>query len=163
MLTQISYYNRKDLKYFQFISDHFGVQFTDKSFNDPNLTVHAIQDGLDIVAVMLMRKKKECYRINFIHVAEKYQRQGYASFLIDYVIKSIYEETKDFVTVITRVKANNLTSLNFFIKAGYKFKTFECRSETVDINGSITTTIKPAYILTYDYGKQDPFSLTQIY
>jgi ribosomal protein S18 acetylase RimI-like enzyme len=119
--------------------------------------VHAIQDGYDIVAVMLMRKKKECYRINFIHVAEKYQRQGYASFLIDYVTKSIYEETKDFVTVITRVKADNLPSLNFFIKAGYKFKTFECKHETVNVDGNITTTIKPAYILTYDYGKQDPF------
>ena len=154
MLTQISYYNRKDLKYFQFITDHFGVQFTDKSFKDPNLTVHAIQDGLDIVAVMLMRKKKECYRINFIHVAEKYQRQGYASFLIDYVIRSIYEETKDLVTVITRVKANNLTSLNFFIKAGYKFKTFECKHETVTVDGNITTTIKPAYILTYDFREQ---------
>ena len=151
MLTQISYYNRKDLKYFQFISDHFGVQFTDKSFKDPNLTVHAIQDGLDIVAVMLMRKKKECYRINFIHVAEKYQRQGYASFLIDYVIKSIYEETKEFVTVITRVKADNLPSLNFFINAGYKFKTFECKNETVNTDGNIITTIKPAYILTYDF------------
>jgi len=157
MLTQISYYCKKDPRYFQFITDHFGVQFTKKSFDDPTLTVHAIQDGLDIVAVMLIRKKKECYRINFIHVAEKYQRQGYATFLMDYVIKCIHEETKDFVTVITRVKANNLTSLNFFTKAGYKFKTYECRSETVDINGSITTTIKPAYILTYDYGKQDPF------
>jgi GNAT superfamily N-acetyltransferase len=157
MLTQISYYCKKDPRYFQFITDHFGVQFTEKSFDDPTLTVHAIQDGLDIVAVMLIRKKKECYRINFIHVAEKYQRQGYATFLMDYVIKCIHEETKDFVTVITRVKANNLGSLNFFTKAGYKFKTYECRSETVDINGSITTTIKPAYILTYDYGKEDPF------
>lgn len=157
MLTQISYYCKKDPRYFQFITDHFGVQFTEKSFDDPTLTVHAIQDGLDIVAVMLIRKKKECYRINFIHVAEKYQRQGYATFLMDYVIKCIHEETKDFVTVITRVKANNLTSLNFFTKAGYKFKTYECRSETVDINGSITTTIKPAYILTYDYGKENPF------
>lgn len=157
MLTQISYYCKKDPRYFQFITDHFGVQFTEKSFNDPTLTVHAIQDGLDIVAVMLIRKKKECYRINFIHVAEKYQRQGYATFLMDYVIKCIHEETKDFVTVITRVKANNLNSLNFFTKAGYKFKTYECRSETVDINGSITTTIKPAYILTYDYGKENPF------
>lgn len=157
MLTQISYYCKKDPRYFQFITDHFGVQFTEKSFNDPTLTVHAIQDGLDIVAVMLIRKKKECYRINFIHVAEKYQRQGYATFLMDYVIKCIHEETKDFVTVITRVKANNLGSLNFFTKAGYKFKTYECRSETVDINGSITTTIKPAYILTYDYGKENPF------
>jgi GNAT superfamily N-acetyltransferase len=157
MLTQISYYCKKDPRYFQFITDHFGVQFTEKSFDDPTLTVHAIQDGLDIVAVMLIRKKKECYRINFIHVAEKYQRQGYATFLMDYVIKCIHEETKDFVTVITRVKANNLGSLNFFTKAGYKFKTYECRSETVDINGSITTTIKPAYILTYDYGKENPF------
>ena len=157
MLTQISYYCKKDPRYFQFITDHFGVQFTEKSFNDPTLTVHAIQDGLDIVAVMLIRKKKECYRINLIHVAEKYQRQGYATFLMDYVIKCIHEETKDFVTVITRVKANNLNSLNFFTKAGYKFKTYECRSETVDINGSITTTIKPAYILTYDYGKENPF------
>lgn len=157
MLTQISYYCKKDPRYFQFITDHFGVQFTEKSFNDPTLTVHAIQDGLDIVAVMLIRKKKECYRINFIHVAEKYQRQGYATFLMDYVIRSIHEETKDFVTVITRVKANNLGSLNFFTKTGYKFKTYECRSETVDINGSITTTIKPAYILTYDYGKENPF------
>ena len=157
MLTQISYYCKKDPRYFQFITDHFGVQFTEKSFNDLTLTVHAIQDGLDIVAVMLIRKKKECYRINFIHVAEKYQRQGYATFLMDYVIKCIHEETKNFVTVITRVKANNLGSLNFFTKAGYKFKTYECRSETVDINGSITTTIKPAYILTYDYGKENPF------
>lgn len=157
MLTEISYYCQKRPEFFQFISDYFKVEFTEKSFNDPNLSVHAIKDGLDIVAVMLMRKKKECYRINFIHVAEKYQRQGYATFLIDYVTKSIHEETKDFVTVITRVKANNLASLNFFTKAGYKFKTYECRSETVDINGSITTTIKPAYILTYDYGKEDPF------
>ena len=154
MLTQISYYCDKRPEFFQFISDHFKVEFTAKSFNDPNLSVHAIQDGYDIVAVMLMRKKKECYRINFIHVAEKYQRQGYASFLIDYVIKSIYEETKDFVTVITRVKANNLTSLNFFIKAGYKFKTFECKHETVNVDGNITTTIKPAYILTYDFREQ---------
>jgi ribosomal protein S18 acetylase RimI-like enzyme len=157
MLTEISYYCDKRPEFFQFISDHFKVEFTEKSFNDPNLKVHAIQDGYDIVAVMLMRKKKECYRINFIHVAEKYQRQGYASFLIDYVTKSIYEETKDFVTVITRVKADNLPSLNFFIKAGYKFKTFECKHETVNVDGNITTTIKPAYILTYDYGKQDPF------
>lgn len=157
MLTEISYYCDKRPEFFQFISDHFKVEFTEKSFNDPNLFVHAIQDGYDIVAVMLMRKKKVGYRINFIHVAEKYQRQGYASFLIDYVTKSIYEETKDFVTVITRVKANNLPSLNFFINAGYKFKTFECKHETVNVDGNITTTIKPAYILTYDYGKQDPF------
>jgi ribosomal protein S18 acetylase RimI-like enzyme len=116
--------------------------------------VHAIQDGYDIVAVMLMRKKKDYYRINFIHVGEKYQRQGYASFLINYVTKSIYEETKDFVTVITRVKANNLTSLNFFTKAGYKFKTFECKHETVNVDGNITTTTKPAYILTYDFREQ---------
>lgn len=154
MLTQISYYCDKRPEFFQFISDHFKVKFTAKSFNDPNLFVHAIQDGYDIVAVMLMRKKKDYYRINFIHVAERYQRQGYASFLIDYVTKSIYEETKDLITVITRVKANNLTSLNFFIKAGYKFKTFQCKHETVNADGNITTTIKPAYILTYDYGKQ---------
>ena len=154
MLTQISYYCDKRPEFFQFISDHFKVAFTDKSFNDPNLSVHAIQDGYDIVAVMLMRKKKDYYRINFIHVGERYQRQGYASFLIDYVTKSIYEETKDLVTVITRVKANNLTSLNFFIKAGYKFKTFECKHETVTVDGNITTTIKPAYILTYDFREQ---------
>ena len=154
MLTQISYYCDKRPEFFEFISDHFKVSFTDKSFNDPNLFVHAIQDGYDIVAVMLMRKKKDYYRINFIHVGEKYQRQGYASFLIDYVTKSIYEETKKFVTVITRVKANNLTSLNFFTKAGYKFKTFECKHETVNVDGNITTTIKPAYILTYDFREQ---------
>ena len=154
MLTQISYYCDKRPEFFQFISDHFKVEFTAKSFNDPNLSVHAIQDGYDIVAVMLMRKKKDYYRINFIHVGERYQRQGYASFLIDYVTKSIYEETKDLVTVITRVKANNLTSLNFFIKAGYKFKTFECKHETVTVDGNITTTIKPAYILTYDFREQ---------
>ena len=154
MLTQISYYCDKRPEFFEFISDHFKVSFTDKSFNDPNLFVHAIQDGYDIVAVMLMRKKKDYYRINFIHVGEKYQRQGYASFLIDYVTKSIYEETKDLVTVITRVKANNLTSLNFFTKAGYKFKTFECKHETVNVDGNITTTIKPAYILTYDFREQ---------
>ena len=154
MLTQISYYCDKRPEFFQFISDHFKVEFTAKSFNDPNLFVHAIQDGYDIVAVMLMRKKKDYYRINFIHVGERYQRQGYASFLIDYVTKSIYEETKDLVTVITRVKANNLTSLNFFIKAGYKFKTFECKHETVTVDGNITTTIKPAYILTYDFREQ---------
>lgn len=156
MLTEISYYCDKRPEFFQFISDYFKVEFTEKSFNDPNLTVHAIQDGYDIVAVILLRKKKECYRINFIHVAEKYQRQGYATFLIDYVIKSIYEKTKEFVTVITRVKANNLASLNFFTKAGYKFKTFECNHETITVDGNITTTIKPAYILTYDYRKQDP-------
>ena len=154
MLTQISYYCDKRPEFFEFISDHFKVSFTDKSFNDPNLFVHAIQDGYDIVAVMLMRKKKDYYRINFIHVGEKYQRQGYASFLIDYVTKSIYEETKDLVTVITRVKANNLTSLNFFIKAGYKFKTFECKHETINVDGNIITTIKPAYILTYDFREQ---------
>ena len=154
MLTQISYYCDKRPEFFEFISDHFKVSFTDKSFNDPNLFVHAIQDGYDIVAVMLMRKKKDYYRINFIHVGEKYQRQGYASFLIDYVTKSIYEETKKFVTVITRVKANNLTSLNFFIKSGYKFKTFECKHETVNVDGNIITTIKPAYILTYDFREQ---------
>lgn len=154
MLTEISYYCDKRPEFFQFISDHFKVEFTDKSFNDPNLFVHAIQDGYDIVAVMLMRKKKDYYRINFIHVGEKYQRQGYASFLINYVTKSIYEETKDFVTVITRVKANNLTSLNFFTKAGYKFKTFECKHETVNVDGNITTTTKPAYILTYDFREQ---------
>lgn len=154
MLTQISYYCDKRPEFFQFISDHFKVEFTAKSFNDPNLSVHAIQDGYDIVAVMLMRKKKDYYRINFIHVGEKYQRQGYASFLIDYVTKSIYEETKDLVTVITRVKADNLPSLNFFIKAGYKFKTFECKHETVNVDGNITTTIKPAYILTYDFREQ---------
>ena len=154
MLTQISYYCDKRPEFFQFISDHFKVEFTAKSFNDPNLSVHAIQDGYDIVAVMLMRKKKDYYRINFIHVGERYQRQGYASFLIDYVTKSIYEETKDLVTVITRVKANNLTSLNFFIKAGYKFKTFECKHETITVDGNITTTIKPAYILTYDFREQ---------
>ena len=154
MLTEVCYYYDKRPEFFQFISDHFKVKFTEKSFNDPNLSVHAIQDGYDIAAVLLMRKKKDCYRINFIHVGERYQRQGYASFLIDYVTKSIYEETKDLVTVITRVKANNLTSLNFFIKAGYKFKTFECKHETVTVDGNITTTIKPAYILTYDFREQ---------
>lgn len=157
MLTQVCYYSRKDFKYFDFISEYFKVKFTEKSYTDPHLTVHAFQDGLDIVAVMLMKKKKDCYRITFIHVAEKYQKQGYASFLIDYVIKSIYDETKESVRVITRVKSNNIASLNFFTKAGYKFKTFECRREIVDINGNITTIIKPAYILTYDYRKQDPF------
>ena len=151
MLTEISYYCDKRPEFFEFISNHFKVVFTEKSFNDPNLSVHAIQDGYDIVAVMLMKKKKVGYRITFIHVAEKYQRQGYASFLIDYVTKSIYEETKEFVTIITRVKADNLPSLNFFINAGYKFKTFECKNETVNTDGNIITTIKPAYILTYDF------------
>lgn len=154
MLTEISYYCDKRPEFFQFISDHFKVEFTDKSFNDPNLFVHAIQDGYDIIGVMLMRKKKDYYRINFIHVEERYQRQGYASFLIDYVTKSIYEKTKDFVTVITRVKADNLSSLNFFINAGYKFKTFEWKHETLNVDGNITTTIKPAYILTYDFREQ---------
>ena len=153
MLTLVSYHCRKSPDYFKFISDYFKVEFTDKSFKDPTLTVHAIQDGEDIVAVMLLRKKKECYRINFIHVAEKYQREGYASFLISYVAKTIEEGP---VTFITRVKGHNLASLNFFTKLGYKFKDFECRSESIHDNGSIITTVKPAYILSYDYRKQDP-------
>jgi GNAT superfamily N-acetyltransferase len=151
MLTEISYYCKKKPEYFEFISSHFGVNFTEKSFNDPNLTVHAIQDGYDIAAVALVRKKKDCYRINFIHVAEKYQRQRIGNFLLTLINQYAFKENQGPVNIITRVKAKNLTSLNFFIHAGYKFKTFECTHETVDVNGSIITTIKPAYILTYDY------------
>jgi len=154
MLTQISYYCDKRPEFFQFISDHFKVEFTAKSFNDPNLSVHAIQDGLDIVAVMLMRKKKDCYRINFIHVGPKYQRQKIGKFLLSLAHEHALTENKSPINIITRVKADNLPSLNFFINAGYKFKTFECKHETVNVDGNITTTIKPAYILTYDFREQ---------
>lgn len=157
MLTEIFYCCDKRPEFFQFISDHFKVAFTDKSFNDPNLSVHAIQFEDDIAAVLLMRKKKECYRINFIHVGPDYQRQRIGKFLLSLAHEHALRENKGPINIITRVKADNLSSLNFFINAGYKFKTFECRSETVTVDGNITTTIKPAYILTYDYGKQDPF------
>lgn len=151
MLTQIPYYCEKKPEYFEFISNYFKVEFTEKSFNDPTLTVHAIQDGYDIAAVLLMKKKKEGYRITFIHVAEKYQRQGIGDFLLSLVNHHVFKENQGPVNIITRVKADNLPSLNFFINARYKFKTFERLSETVLINGSIITTIKPAYILTYDH------------
>ena len=151
MLTEISYYCEKRPEFFEFISNHFKVVFTEKSFNNPNLTVHAIQDGYDIAAVLIMKKKKEGYRITFIHVAEKYQRQRIGKFLLSLAHEHALRENKGPVNIITRVKANNLTSLNFFINAGYTFKTFECKHETIEINGDITTTTKPAYILTYDF------------
>jgi ribosomal protein S18 acetylase RimI-like enzyme len=113
--------------------------------------VHAIQDGYDIAAVLLMKKKKVGYRITFIHVAEKYQRQRIGKFLLSLAHEHALRENKSPVNIITRVKANNLTSLNFFINAGYTFKTFECKHETIETNGDITTTTKPAYILTYDF------------
>ena len=151
MLTEIFYSCEKKPEYFSFISDYFKVEFTEKSFNDRTLTVHAIHDGIDIVAVALVRKKKECYRINFIHVAEKYQRQRFGKFLLNLVHSYAFKQNKGPVNIITRVKANNLTSLNFFTTLGYKFKTYESKSETVQVNGNIITTIKPAYILTYDH------------
>jgi ribosomal protein S18 acetylase RimI-like enzyme len=151
MLTEISYYCDKRPEFFEFISNYFKVVFTEKSFNDPNLSVHAIQDGYDIAAVLIMKKKKEGYRITFIHVAEKYQRQGIGDFLLSLVNQYAFKENQGPVNIVTRVKADNLPSLNFFINARYKFKTFEWLSETVLIKGEITTTIKPAYILTYDY------------
>ena len=56
MITHVC---EKRPEYFEFISSHFGVTFTEKSFMDPTLKVHALHEGTEIVAVLLIKKKKD--------------------------------------------------------------------------------------------------------
>jgi hypothetical protein len=62
-----------------------------------------------------------------------------------------YNENKGPIKAFTRVKAQNIQSLNFFQAEGFKIAEFECLHNTVLENGNIVTELKPAYILNKDY------------
>lgn len=148
----INHVCEKRPEYFEFISSHFGVTFTEKSFTDPTLKVHALHEGTEIVAVLLIKKKKDNqYRITFIRVSEEFQGKRYGHAVLNIALHDAYNENKAPIKAFTRVKAQNIQSLNFFQAEGFKIDKFECLHDTVLENGNIVTELKPAYILNKDY------------
>lgn len=150
----INYDCDKKPEYFQFITDHFGVKFTEKSIKDQFLKVHALFEEETLVAVLLIKKKKDNqFRITFLRVAEEFKGKRYGHTIVHLALQDAYKENKAPIKVLTRVKASNIDSLNFFYSGGFKIDSYECSQNTVIDKGSIITEIKPAYILNINYNE----------
>lgn len=151
----ITYDCDKKPEYFEFITAHFGVKFTEKSFKDPFLKVHALFEEKTLVAVLLIKKKKDSqYRITFVRVADEYKGKRYGHTLVNIALHDAYKENKAPIKAITRVKASNIDSLNFFYAEGFKINKYECQYDTILEKGKIITELTPAYMLELNYNEQ---------
>ena len=108
MITHVC---EKKPEYFEFISSHFGVTFTEKSFKDPTLKVHALHEGTEIVAVLLIKKKKELLQ-------EAYEFCNENDKSTEFMLQYMQEFAGvDFDDVISFLKEENI-----FIEEGVKME-----------------------------------------